>query len=427
MFCRSNILFLLFSLMAATGALAQVGQSPYTVRGIGNINTMATARNMGMGGVGIGNTHPLFISIQNPAMLGYNAYYTTALVGFSVESRRLATTDAQDRISSGGFDYLAVAFPIVRNKMALNLGLTPYSTVSYSLRASEPIEGLPNSYSNVLYEGSGGLTQAYMATGINVYKNFTIGARASYVFGNITSEVTSSMQGDTVAAPTYSAYFLDRTNFSDLMFTGGVGYRKELNKEKQTYIMGGISYELETSLSANRFYNAQRIMSAGGRPVYSDTIANNYKGKMLLPAVLSVGASYGRLFHYMVGADLRLQNWERFRSFEQGTNEGMGNSYRIAVGGEWTPDYFSRNYFSRITYRTGVQAEKTPFRINGEEINEFGINFGITLPVGASGVHTSLLLGQRGKTDNELIRERFFRINIGVTLNERWFERYRYD
>jgi hypothetical protein len=413
--------------MAATGALAQVGQSPYTVRGIGNINTMATARNMGMGGVGIGNTHPLFISIQNPAMLGYNAYYTTALVGFSVESRRLATTDAQDRISSGGFDYLAVAFPIVRNKMALNLGLTPYSTVSYSLRASEPIEGLPNSYSNVLYEGSGGLTQAYMATGINVYKNFTIGARASYVFGNITSEVTSSMQGDTVAAPTYSAYFLDRTNFSDLMFTGGVGYRKELNKEKQTYIMGGISYELETSLSANRFYNAQRIMSAGGRPVYSDTIANNYKGKMLLPAVLSVGASYGRLFHYMVGADLRLQNWERFRSFEQGTNEGMGNSYRIAVGGEWTPDYFSRNYFSRITYRTGVQAEKTPFRINGEEINEFGINFGITLPVGASGVHTSLLLGQRGKTDNELIRERFFRINIGVTLNERWFERYRYD
>jgi hypothetical protein len=278
-----------------------------------------------------------------------------------------------------------------------------------------------------LYEGSGGLTQAYMATGINVYKNFTIGARASYVFGNITSEVTSSMQGDTVAAPTYSAYFLDRTNFSDLMFTGGVGYRKELNKEKQTYIMGGISYELETSLSANRFYNAQRIMSAGGRPVYSDTIANNYKGKMLLPAVLSVGASYGRLFHYMVGADLRLQNWERFRSFEQGTNEGMGNSYRIAVGGEWTPDYFSRNYFSRITYRTGVQAEKTPFRINGEEINEFGINFGITLPVGASGVHTSLLLGQRGKTDNELIRERFFRINIGVTLNERWFERYRYD
>jgi hypothetical protein len=413
--------------MAATGALAQVGQSPYTVRGIGNINTMATARNMGMGGVGIGNTHPLFISIQNPAMLGYNAYYTTALVGFSVESRRLATTDAQDRISSGGFDYLAVAFPIVRNKMALNLGLTPYSTVSYSLQASEPIEGLPNSYSNVLYEGSGGLTQAYMATGINVYKNFTIGARASYVFGNITNEVTSSMQGDTVAATTYSAYYLNRTNFSDLMFTGGLGYRKELDKEKQTYIMGGISYELETSLNANRFYNAQRIMSAGGRPIYSDTIANNYKGKMLLPAVLGVGASYGRLFHYMVGADLRLQNWERFRSFEQGTNEGLGNSYRIAVGGEWTPDYFSRNYFSRITYRTGVQAEKTPFRINGEQINEFGINFGVTFPVGASGVHTSLLLGQRGKTDNELIRERFFRINIGVTLNERWFERYRYD
>ncbi|WP_236612904.1 hypothetical protein [Cesiribacter andamanensis] len=427
MFCRSNVLLLLFSLMAATGALAQVGQSPYTVRGIGNINSMATARNMGMGGVGIGNTHPLFISIQNPAMLGYNAYYTTALAGFSVESRRLATTDTQDRLSSGGFDYLAVAFPLLRNKMALNIGLSPYSTVSYNLQATEPVQGLPNSNATVLYQGSGGLTQAYAATGINIYKGLTIGGRVSYVFGNITNEVSTTMLGDTVAATTYTAYYLNRTSFSDFMFTGGIGYRKDLNTERQTYIMGGISYELEASLNAKRFYSAQRLQGAGNSPIYSDTIANNYPGKMLLPAAIGAGVSFGRLWHYMVGADVRLQNWEQYQNFEQGNNEGMGNSYRVALGGEWTPDYFSRNYFSRITYRTGVQAEKTPFRINGEQINEFGINFGVTFPVGASGVHTSFLLGQRGKTENDLIRERFFRINLGVTLNERWFERYRYD
>ncbi|MBW3545779.1 MAG: hypothetical protein KY428_09330, partial [Bacteroidetes bacterium] len=83
--------------MAATGASAQVGQSPYTIRGVGNINTMATASNIGMGGVGIGYSHPLFISLQNPALLAQSAYYTTALAGFSVESRRLASADEQDR------------------------------------------------------------------------------------------------------------------------------------------------------------------------------------------------------------------------------------------------------------------------------------------------------------------------------------------
>lgn len=80
-----------------------------------------------------------------------------------------------------------------------------------------------------------------------------------------------------------------------------------------------------------------------------------------------------------------------------------------------------------MTYRTGIQLEKTPFLINGEEINEFGINFGISFPVGASGVHTGFSWGQRGTTDNELVRERFFRVSLGVTLNERWFERYKYD
>jgi hypothetical protein len=428
MFCRRKVLLLLFSLIAATGATAQVGQSPYTVRGIGSINNLATARTAGMGGVGIGNTHPLFISIQNPALLAYNAYYTTALAGLSVESRRLATTETQDRISSGGFDYLSVSFPLWRNKIGFNVGLAPYSTVSYRLLATDPVQGLPNSMSTSLYEGSGGLTQAYAATGINIYKGFTAGVRVSYLFGSITEQISTTFASDSVSAPGYTTVFNERSNYSDVLISGGLGYRKELNKEKQTYVMAGFTYDLETDVNARLTFSRSRTQTIGnGSILISDTLANNYEGLLILPAAIGVGASFGRLYHYTVGADVRMQDWGSYSNFESGAESGLGNSYRVSAGGEWTPNYISRNYFNRVTYRTGVQVEKTPFLINGEEINEFGINFGFTFPVGASGVHTSFSLGQRGKTDNDLVRERFFRIGLGVTLNERWFERYKYD
>jgi hypothetical protein len=427
MFCRRKILLLLFSIVAVSGASAQVGQSPYTIRGIGNINSLATTRNMGMGGVGIGNTHPLFISIQNPALLAQNAFYTTAMAGLSLESRQLATSEEQDRITSGGFDYFSVAFPLLKNKIGFNVGLTPYSTVSYRLQATEPVQGLPNAFSNILYEGNGGLTQAYAATGVNLFKGLSAGIRVSYLFGNITEEVSASYPSDTVQTlPAYTAHFLERSSFSDVLISGGLAYRAFLGSdtdEQRPFISAGLTYDLEKDLSTNRFFSRSR--EAG--TVYSSDTAANHKTKMRLPASIGIGVAYGRTYSYTIGADVSMQNWERYRNFESDDEEGLGNSVRVSAGGEWTPNYISRNYFSRMTYRTGIQLEKTPFRINGEEINEFGINFGVTFPVGASGVHTSFSFGQRGTTDNNLIRERFIRIGLGVTLNERWFERYKYD
>lgn len=428
MFCRRRILLLLFSVFAASAASAQTGQSPYTIRGVGNINSLATTRNVGMGGVGIGNTHPLFISLQNPALLAQNAFYTTALAGLSVESRSLATTEDQDRLTSGGFDYLAVAFPLLKNKIAFNVGLSPYSTVSYSLTASEPVQGMPNSFSSVLYQGSGGLTQAYAATGVKLFKGLSAGVRVSYLFGNITEEVSTSFNTDTVATPSYEAHFLERASFSDVLFTGGLAYQKFLGSStdaQRRFISAGLTYELEKDLSVDRFFSRSRMVELG-QTVATDTVAN-HSTKLRLPAAFGVGVGYGRTYNYTFGADVKVQNWQRYRSFESDNEEGLGQSYRVSVGGEWTPNYISRNYFSRMTYRTGIQVEKTPFRINGEEINEFGINFGVSFPVGASGVHTSFSFGQRGTTDNNLIQEQYFRIGLGVTLNERWFERYKYD
>lgn len=76
----------------------------------------------------------------------------------------------------------------------------------------------------------------------------------------------------------------------------------------------------------------------------------------------------------------------------------------------------------------GLQYEKTPFMVNNESVDDFGITFGLSLPIAnASSIHTSFLLGQRGNIENGLIRERYFRFSLGVTFNDRWFQRVKYD
>ena len=422
---RTNSLIFLFLLFSFHAAMAQTGQSPYTVKGIGSVNNLASGRNLGMGGVGIGNSHHLYLNNMNPAMLSRNTFYTTFEAGLSIESRRLDTQDNQHSTGSGGLDYLSLAFPLWYEKWALNLGLAPYSTVSYDMVTSRPIEGVTDVSSSYSFAGSGGTTQAYAATGFKIYKGLSAGVRASYIFGAINEEIRNSLNTGTGTGNGYGTLYNARTTFSDVLFTGGLGYRYQLPKVKDRFVMAGFTYDLEADLGAERTREFRRTSSS--LPVIMDTL----EGAYFLPARIGTGISYERLYHYVIAADFVTQNWEQYQDFEGASDDGLGQSYRMALGGEWTPDYSSAKigtYYKRMTYRMGLQYEKTPFVVNGENINDFGINFGITLPVGnASSIHTNFLFGQRGKMDNDLIRERYFRINLGVTFNDRWFTKVKYD
>lgn len=423
-----SLLFLLF-IGSFQLALAQVGQSPYSVKGIGVINSLATARNMGMGGVGIGNSHYLYLNNVNPAMLTRNNFYTTFEAGMSLESSSMLTEDQQDRVTSGGLDYLSVAFPIIYDRLTFNAGIAPYSTVNYNMATLRPVEGTTSS-SVTNFKGTGGTTQAYAATGLKVYKGFSVGLRASYIFGAITEEITTRILdgSGTIGANAFNARFSDQTSFSDILLTGGLAYRGKIPGTENNFLMAGLTYDRATNLNATRYNFVERTLngSIATSVISGDTISGSY----FLPASIGTGISFEKLYHYSLAADVKWQNWEEYQGFE-GSGSDLGKSYRLGLGGEWTPDFSSAKpgtYYKRMTYRMGLQYEKTPFVFNGENINDFGINFGVTLPVSnASSIHTSFLFGQRGKTENNLIRERYFRLSLGITFNDRWFTKVKYD
>jgi hypothetical protein len=76
-----------------------------------------------------------------------------------------------------------------------------------------------------------------------------------------------------------------------------------------------------------------------------------------------------------------------------------------------------------------MRFENTGLKINDESINEFGISFGVGLPVGKlfSNANLGFEYGKRGTTSQNLVQENFFNFQLSLSLNDRWFVKRKYN
>ncbi|MDB4176203.1 hypothetical protein N9766_07600, partial [Flavobacteriaceae bacterium] len=99
---------------------------------------------------------------------------------------------------------------------------------------------------------------------------------------------------------------------------------------------------------------------------------------------------------------------------------------KYKIGGFYIPKYNSlTSYYKRIVYRAGIRFEETGINLKGQDITEFGISFGVGIPVGRlfSNVNVGFEIGKRGTTDFGLIQENFFNTLISLSFNDRWFDK----
>jgi hypothetical protein len=87
------------------------------------------------------------------------------------------------------------------------------------------------------------------------------------------------------------------------------------------------------------------------------------------------------------------------------------------------------SYAKRITYRAGFKYEKTGLIVNSTSINDVGMTFGFGLPITGSLSNTNIgfEFGKKGTTSNNLVQENYFNISIGVSLNDKWFVKSKYN
>src|SRR6188768_3691393 len=141
--------------------------SPYSVYGIGLLNSRTSSFNRSIGGTGIGLQDPFNLNHVNPASYASITASVTHIyeVGFYTESNRYQTSSLSKSKTNGGITNLNYWFRL-RPRWATTLGLTPFSSVSYSISAKKDLG--TSSSATYLYEGSGNITQLYLGNGFNI-------------------------------------------------------------------------------------------------------------------------------------------------------------------------------------------------------------------------------------------------------------------
>lgn len=433
MFPKLKCYYLLLLLLLPLVSLAQVGVSPYSSQGLGNLVMPGFTHNMGMGGIGIATGNGLRINSLNPAML-YKNTLTTFDVAFSVEANNLSSAETSGRNVGGGLAYGAFVFPAIANRMTISVGLSPYSNVGYTVQDTTTVTG-NTTPALVSLQGDGGTSQVYLASGVRIYKNLAAGVKVSYLFGAI----NRTMGVLPLTPNSFTTSYEESVYYAGLIPEAGIYYGLKIGKE--SFISVGATYQPETQLKANQdiiFASS----SASNVEMAQDTVASK-QGNAVLPQKIGFGIGIEKYLTYMIGLDVTMQQWEAFDTFYEsslqvpvGQNNGLQNSTKIALGGEFIPDATSVNsYLKRVSYRFGVSYQHTPFYISGndqsqegEQIQDMGLSLGLSLPLAnLSSLNLALEAGKRGTTDNGLIRQNYYKLTLGVSFNDRWFVRRKYD
>ena len=430
-------LVLVFIAVFTMSSYGQEGTaSPYSFYGIGSLKFKGTVENRSMGGLSI-YTDSIHVNLRNPAsyagknldILNNESRPVKFTVGGSYSSLNLKSDSGSANASSSTFDYLAMSVPM--GKFGFGFGLLPFTSVGYKL------ESLDGDQVSNRFKGQGGVNKAFLGLGYQINNEISIGIDANYNFGNIQNNTVAFSYDSDGNLTQYQSRENNRSDLSGLNLNLGVTYKTMLSKSLE--LVSGITYTPESKLVSKneRSFSTITINSSTGQEFVLNTIETDLEASGLLetdlvmPSKFSIGVGIGEPMKWFVGVESVFQKTGNFSNPLYASSETKyEDASTFSVGGFFIPQYNSfTSYFKRAVYRAGLHFEKTGLNIKDESINEFGISFGVGLPVGTffSNVNLGFELGKRGTTSSNLLQENFVNFQLSLSLNDRWFQKRKYD
>jgi hypothetical protein len=423
-------------LLLAGAAQGQgLGNSPYSRIGLGDFTgNQGGVRQLGMGGAGQAAPNTGNINEQNPALLVYTPR-TMFEAGFNAQYKTVRNATDSYRVGSGTLGYLAFAVPI-NKRWAAAVGLKPYSAIDYEVNTSEAVNGDPLASSYKQYQGKGGLSEAYFAHGIHVLRDLNIGGSASFLFGTLDQTNGTAITTGTTSA-TQLVVRREQLRYADFLLRAGVHYRHKFGKNLNVNVGGTHTFQTNTKVTRSRTLEQR---DANGAIVAGTTVQNllDDSGHTFIPGNTQVGISVDNSRNFSINLDGGLQKWSQFQAFGDGVRSPLSDTWRVATGGEYTPDPGSvQHYFQRVTYRVGLSVAQMPYRPNGQQLYDRAVHWGFAFPLPTATalestiVSLAFIYGVRGNTDylyggstsssSSNVRENYLRAQLGVTLSNRWF------
>jgi hypothetical protein len=391
--------------------------SPYSIYGIGDIDTRVYNRTSGMGGTGIATRSAEYYIDNNPAGISglprsfyfLNAAFTGRTVTYDGEG--VDQTNRRNR----DFWVKGIALGVKINKFwASSIGFKPYSSVNYNFSGSKNVVGSSDTY-DAFYEGNGGLNDYHWINGFSLGKHVSVGLKSSIIAGGINQTETINN-----AAALSSIQTTQQDYFGSPRFEFGAIYSILVNKQWD-FSLGG------------RFANKTKLPSERTITVTENTttILNqnvDKQDRFFLPRTYGVGLTLAHNKKTTFAADYIFENWSPLNIHGEGW--ALTNSSRVSAGMEFAQHAEVRGQLVEKRYfQFGGFINNSYLQVNNTPINEFGITAGMGGKVTGNLLYTLAVEGgKRGTTAQNLIRENFLQFTITLTYRDFLFSKgHKYD
>jgi hypothetical protein len=421
------LLLLLISQIAAAQKLIN---SPYARFGPGQIEPEGLFKTRAMGGASIALRDPVTLNYLNPA--SYTSMDTISFVfDFGLDFQMLNLDNGLDTYSSDdiNFHHIVMGFPLSRWG-GFVFGMVPYSSGYYNIFSYigpedigyDPIIGETENR----HKGTGGYNKFFAGIGISPIKHISLGVNLEYLSGSILRNNTFSFLDDNNF---YNNTTMESILISGLNFTYGMQF--DFVTEKDYFINAGITY------TPKKVYNSEyeevktRYSTYTGSVFSTDTLSytSDDQATVTLPQSLKFGAAFGKTDKYTIIADYTMTKWSESNFFTY--NAYLVNSNSLRVGLEFIPDKFTNSgYFNRVEYRLGGHISDSHLMLNNEQLKDFGITFGVGLPMVRSKSRINLQFeygSRKGSFDNGLHNENYYNIGLSFNFHDKWFEKRKYN
>lgn len=416
---KLKLLGVFCTLLLFSEANAQSSASTYSALGIGEFNYSGLTQNQGMGGLGISFGTGWNANVVNPALTTRNTIFNfQAAMNYKKINADNGTQNSD--VDGGGLSYIAFSLPFKPGKLTAGLGLNQITSVNYRLLIASLVNNAELQAVNSI-KGDGGISEAYFNVGWLVAKNLSLGFQGSYLFGStIRTNRLTLLDEELNQVGTTSEYY-ERLTVSDIGWKMGGHYFFKVGPKSNLHL--GAIYQKLGDVNGKAFAKLAAIGEASDPDSDGDLIANDEPGSVYIPNRYGFGVTYEKLNKFVIGLEGQYQDFTQYRSFLDDPLE-LKEVIKVGLGFQIVPDYLAiDNPLKRSTYRFGLEYQKTPYYLNQTNINDIGINFGASFPVNQlSLVNFAMKVGQRGTTENGLIRENYVNFTFGLSLNDNsWF------
>ncbi|TAH27674.1 MAG: hypothetical protein EAZ07_00315 [Cytophagales bacterium] len=431
---------ILLSFIHSTIYAQNLGNSPYSTYGIGDISPVGQIRNIGMGNTGVGSSNTEFINVQNSALLSANkglnkdstVKYTMLDFGLISIVRNLNQKDQNQWNGGINLAYFNFLFPLSNNWSTM-VGLRPLSSTYNKYQNTFAIND--STSKQLEYFSQGALNIVSFDNGFDITKNISLGLHLGYIFGSTSHRNTANFPNN------LSPFNPNRIGANYKEFNTafeikpGIAYRAILKdssgKSERIYFNFGLTYNLLLNGKSKRTSELVFINANDGKIILDSNLIKTRYSSLNLPQSISGGISFDQPGKWSIAADFSYTNWSVYKDIYG--QSFMRNSYSISLGGEWKP---AKNLtLTSKEYRMGLNYTKSPITIDNYQLNDISFSLGSTIPVGRKDsrfkskplnkINLALVMGSRGSSANNLVLENYFKLYFGISIQDKWFQRWK--